>query len=127
MTRLQVLQNKAAQIVTHSPPRAERVVMYKLNWLTVNQLITYHTLLTVFRIRQCGEPEYLASFLSDDNRAGKIIIPNTKLSLAKNSFVWRGAEHWNKLSSELRKSTKIGHFKRGAKDYVIRNVPYFSD
>ena len=126
--QLQVLQNKAAQIVTHSPPRAERLPMYKkLNWLTVNQLITYHTLLTVFRIRQCGEPEYLASFLSDDNRAGKIIIPNTKLSLAKNSFVWRGAEHWNKLSSELRKSTKIGHFKRGAKDYVIRNVPYFSD
>ena len=91
--QLQVLQNKAAQIVTHSPPRAERVVIYnKLNWLTVNQLVSYHTLLTVFKIRQCGEPEYLARFLKDDSRTGRIIIPNTKLTLAKRSFVWRGAQ-----------------------------------
>ena len=71
--------------------------------------------------------EYLASFLLDDNRTGKITIRNTKLSLATNSFVWRGALNWNELSSELRKSTKIGHFKRGAKDYVVRNVPYFTE
>ena len=43
---LQVLQNKAAQIVTHSPPRSRRSELYdKLEWLTVNQLIVYHTLL----------------------------------------------------------------------------------
>ena len=43
--QLQVLQNKAAQVVTHSPPRAERRAMYaRLKWLTVNQLIAYHTL-----------------------------------------------------------------------------------
>ena len=54
---IQVLQNRAAQIVIHSPPRAERLPMFtKLKWLTVNQLITYHTLLTVFKIRQSGEP-----------------------------------------------------------------------
>ena len=34
---LQILQNKAAQIVTRSPPRAEIVAMYdQLHWLTVN-------------------------------------------------------------------------------------------
>ena len=65
--QLQVLQNKAAQIVTHSPPRSDRLAVYSgLNWLTVNQLITYHTLLTVFKIRQSGEPEYLASSLQED-------------------------------------------------------------
>ena len=57
---LQILQNKAAQIVTHSPPRSVRSQLYdQLDWLTVNQLIRYHTLLTVFRIRTIGEPEYL--------------------------------------------------------------------
>ena len=36
---LQVLQNKAAQIVTRSPPRAARNAMFdRLDWLTVNQL-----------------------------------------------------------------------------------------
>ena len=126
--QIQVLQNKAAQIVTHSPPRAERVPMYKkLNWLTVNQLIVYHTLLTVFKIRQCGEPEYLAKFLQDDNRTERIIIPNTTLSLALNSFVWRGAKQWNMLSLELRKSSKIGHFKRGVRKWVVTHVPGFLD
>ena len=126
--QIQVLQNKAAQIVTHSPPRSPRLPMYsRLNWLTVNQLITYHTLLTVFKIRKSGEPEYLARYLQDDNRAGRIIVPNTQLTLAKKSFVWRGSQQWNMLSSELRNSTKIGHFKRGAKDWVVRNIPHFLD
>ena len=62
---IQVLQNRAAQVVTHSPPRTRREDMYnKLKWLTVNQLVVYHTLLTVFKIRQTGEPEYLAQFLT---------------------------------------------------------------
>ena len=125
---LQVLQNKAAQVVTHSPPRAERLALYaRLKWLTVNQLIAYHTLLTVFKIRRSGELEYLASFLQDDSRAGRIILTNTKLTLFMKSFVWRGASTWNQLSLELRKSTKIGHFKRGAREWVLRNVQAFLD
>ena len=48
---LQVLQNKAAQIVTHSPPRSVRNLMFdKLEWLTVNQLVVYRTLLAIYRI-----------------------------------------------------------------------------
>ena len=126
--QLQILQNKAARIVSHSPPRAHRAIMYsKLQWLTVNQLVAYHTLLTVFKIRQTGEPEYLAGYLLDDNRAGRIIIPNTQLSLAKNSFVWRGSLSWNLLPLHLRNSSKIGHFKRGVKDWVLSNVPGFLD
>ena len=125
---LQVIQNKAAQVVTHSPPRTHRDTMYdKLQWLSVNQLITYHTILTVFKIRQSGEPEYLASFLGSENRAGRIIIPNTKLTLAKKSFVWRGSLNWNLLPDNIRNLKKIGQFKKGAKTWVLRNVQRFLD
>ena len=73
MGALQVLQNKAAQIVTKSPPRAVRNVMYeKLGWLSVNQLIAYHTLIQVYKIRTSSEPEYLSEVLKNDNRNGKI-------------------------------------------------------
>ena len=124
--QLQVLQNKAAQIVTHSPPRTQRLTMFsRLKWLTVNQLIAYHTLLTVYKIRDSGEPEYLARFLNQDNRSGHIILPNTKLSLFMKSFVWRGAATWNQLSPELRKLPKIRHFKRAAKDWVLANIAPF--
>ena len=49
---LQVQQNKAAQIVLNFPPRTSRELMFdKLKWLTVSQLIAYHTAITVYRVR----------------------------------------------------------------------------
>ena len=99
----------------------------KLKWLTVNQLVSYHTLLAVFKIRNSGEPEYLAQFLKNDNRQSIIIVPNTQLSLAKKSFAWRGSETWNSLPFELRTCTRIGIFKNGAKQWVMNNIQDFID
>ena len=49
INKLQVLQNKAAQFVLKCPPRTNRKFMYqKLDWLTLNQLISFHTLLNIF-------------------------------------------------------------------------------
>ena len=122
----QVLQNKAAQIVTRSPPRAHRDTMYdSLGWLTVNQLVEYHTALTVFRIRQSNEPEYLAKQLKFDNRNGRVIVPNLKLGLAQKSFCFRGADTWNSLPVNIRNARKIGQFKTGVRKWVVRNVPRF--
>merc|ERR1711954_195671 len=68
MNDLQVLQNKVARLITFSESRTPRIHMFeKLQWLSVNQLIFYHTVLTVYRIRQSEEPEYLASKLTMDN------------------------------------------------------------
>ena len=40
---LQVLQNKAGQIVSHKPPFTNRKELYdQLGWMTVSQLIVYH-------------------------------------------------------------------------------------
>ena len=123
---LQVLQNKAAQVVTHSPPRSHRNTMYnKLGWLTVNQLVVYHTVLTIFRIRQAGEPEYLARQLLIDNRNGKLIVPKCKLSLAQKSFCMRGADTWNTLSAQVRESRTLREFKMKTKSWVLANIPRF--
>ena len=126
--QLQILQNRAAQIVTHAPPRAHRQDMFdKLDWLTVHQLIAYHTLISIYKIRKSGEPEYLARFLRDENRGGKIILQNTHLTLARRSFIWRGSQQWNLLSVELRRSTKISLFKKGARSWVVENISQFLD
>ena len=86
-----MLQNKAAQIVTKSPPRSERKVMYdRLDWLTVNQLVAYHTLLQIFKIRKSYQPEYLFEILGRCNRNGNILITNTELSLAKKGLHLEG-------------------------------------
>jgi hypothetical protein len=125
---LQVQQNKAAQIVLRLPPRSNRIFMFnKLGWLTVNQLVKYHTLITVYRIRQSKEPEYLSSILGPTSRQGEayIILDNIKLGLVRNSFTFRGTFDWNKLPQTLRTEAKIGPFKKALKSWVVENVPRF--
>ena len=125
---IQILQNKAAQIVCHAPPRANRNQLFNtLGWMTVNQLITYHTLITVFKIRNSKEPEYLASILTTDSRTGRIFLPNFELGLAQKSFTYRGAGQWNSLPESLRKITKISLFKKNLKVWIIENIPRFLD
>ena len=125
---LQVLQNKAAQIVCNAPPRASRAPMYdKLGWMTVNQLICYHTLISVYKIRKCGEPEYLSRPLNNENIYGRIIIPNCGLSLATKSFSYRGARTWNQLPENLRKTSKISIYKNGLKKWIHEKIPRFVD
>ena len=121
-----MLQNKAAQIVTKSPPRSERRVMYdRLYWLTVNQLVAYHTLLQIFKIRKSHQPEYLFEILGRCNRNGNIVITHTELSLAKKSFTFRGSELWNHLPTDIRNNHSIGKFKKDCRNWVKENIQRF--
>ena len=123
---LQILQNKAAQLVTQSPPRAARNPMYDtLDWLTVNQLVVYHTVLAVYRVRTSGEPEYLADGLCCDNRTGHIVVKPTRLSLLQKSFKFRGAIQWNELPHSIRTLETIGAFKAAVKVWIKNHVPRF--
>ena len=125
---IQLLQNKAAQIVCHSSPRTSRTFMFdKLGWLTVNQLISYHTLISVFKIKNSREPEYLAEILNNENRNERIIITNQDLTLTARSFTFRGSAQWNILPQELRKTTKISAFKRELRKWVFGTIPRFID
>ena len=114
---LQVLQNKAGQIVG----------IIFLGLMSVAQLLVYHTILMVFKIRKSGEPEYLADYLKNDGRTGKIIVPNTKLGLVQKSFCFRGSDNWNSLPESLRTCMKIGTFKLGLKKWILQNTSRFKD
>ena len=87
---LQVLQNRAARLSLGCPPRSNRDWMFsELQWMTVLQLVAYHTLVTVFRIRSHRQPEYLASKLCRDSRQGRILAENSCLEIYRKSFVFR--------------------------------------
>ena len=125
---LQVMQNKAARLVTHSPLRAHRRDIFnQIGWLTVNQLIFFHSALTVYRIRKSREPEYLNNLLSRDNARGNMVVDNTKLSLAKNSFSYRSSSQWNKIPTSIRNNPKISFFKKNLKDWILVNIAQFVD
>ena len=125
---IQVLQNKAAQLVTRQAPRTNRDYMYdKLDWLTVNQLIVYHSLLQVHRVRFSQEPEYMNQFLNKDSRTGRICIPKINLTLVMESFMYRGATLWNSLPSDIRRIKKIRSFKKEIRTWIKMNMPRFLD
>ena len=108
--------------------RTEQRFIYiddKLEWMTVNQLVLYHSLIAVYRIRQTNEPEYLANFLKNDNFRGQIIVPFTNLTLCQRSFCYRAAENWNVVPYMIRSLQRLDSFKRELKKWVKIKIPRF--
>ena len=122
------MQNKAAQIVSHSPPRAPRIEIYKkLDWLTVNQLVQYHSLIAVFKIRQTKQPEYLSKFLCRESRYGKIMFEKVELKVATKSFIFRSSVSLNSLPLAVKSCQKMGMFKPKLRKWIQKNVQMFLD
>ena len=120
---LQTLQNRAARIALNCPPRTNRDWMFdQLGWMTVRQLVAYHTLVTVFRVRYHNEPEYLASKLCRDSRQGRIMLGNSHLELHRKSFVYRGISLWNRLPRNLREMSGLEKFKLGIKSWIMESI-----
>ena len=103
LQQLQVIQNTAAQHVLRAPRRSSRKEMFnRLGWLSVNQLVFFHTVMAVYKMRQTMEPEYLAKKMMNDNFRGGLVVPATNLTLAKDSFCFRGGDYWISLPETLR-------------------------
>ena len=123
---LQVLQNEVARLLTFFDPRTHRTDLFdKLQWLTVSQLIFYHTVLTIFQTRMNQEPEYHYSILSNENRNGRVIIPTSNITLYRKSFIYRGIISWNTLPQHLRNSQSLRTFKKDVKIWILQNVQQF--
>ena len=123
---IQVLQTKAARIVCNAPPRAKRSEMFKkLGWMTVNQLVAFHSLVLIQKIRITKEPEYLSRYLTLDNRNGRIIVPNQMLTICMKSFCLRGPVQWNLLPQDLRLESRLNLFKKRVQNWIFENISQF--
>ena len=102
--------------------------MYKkLDWLTVHQLVSYHTLISVFKTRKSREPEYLYQYLGNDSRYGKIMFEKIDLKVTTRSFDIRGSTEWNLLPSSVKNCQKVGEFKPKLRKWIKENVSMFLD
>ena len=94
---LQVLQNRAAQIVTGLPTRTNRKQMFQpICGLSVKQMIIYFSTLAVFKIRMSGAPAELAGIFRNESRTGR-----KTLSRAKINFFQRATNNWNTLPLDI--------------------------
>ena len=120
---LQVQQNRAARLVLRAPPRTSTTLMLeKLSWLSVNQLIALQTLLMVYRIRKSKEPENLSEYFSQESRQGRIMMENIKQDFYRQSFVYRGSSLWNRLPCKIRCANTCSLFKKQVREWIQLNI-----
>ena len=131
---LQVLQNKAARIVTRlSWGTATRTLLNQIGWLSVKQLYLYqyHSLLLVFKMQHSGKPAYLKekfrnNFAYQTRQATTscfILNDTPRTEKCRKSFVHNNIITWNSLPADMRKTEKLTMFKLKLKEWVKKNVP----
>ena len=133
LSSLQIVQNKAARVVAKRgiyTPVAD--LLRQCGWLSVRQLVFYHSVILVHKTLQTKTPKYIYSKLatefpyntrlasSESVRMGPEF--QAKLSLTEKSFMNRATVCYNQLPTTLRKVQKEQKFKKELKQWVLENV-----
>ena len=129
---LQTLQNKAARVVTKldwSTPTA--VLLGQCGWLSVHQLVVYHSVVLVFKVLQSKQPRPLHSMFPTEykyntSQARSKSIKQTghpTLDLARDGFRWRAANSFNQLPASIKNLDTLKKFKLETKKWIKANTP----
>ena len=133
---LQVIQNRAAKLVTRRWQSSTIDNLRAIDWLSVNQLAFYHTVLLMYKIKSSrynediSVPQYLLNMFewsyqynTRQVQGGKIKpkgIP--RLDITKSSFRYRAADQFNQLPEDVINSKTIDCFKDKVKLWIKENV-----
>ena len=124
---LQLLQNCVCRLLTgHKYDTPITVLLNDSGMLSVNQLVAFSTITTVFKIKQSGEPVYLAQKLKQqqgrDLRHRDIRI-NFNLARAREGFLYRGKILFNALPHSIQMENRVGRFKKLMKKWIKEFIP----
>ena len=125
---VQLMQNKAARCVTKLDRYTSiKTLLDQCNWLSVRQLIFYHSVLQIRKTKQTKKPDYIYSNLQTTNTRssvdGNLKIPAKKTAIASRSFMVRAVLHWNQTPPKIRNCNTLNSPKKNVKEYVKQNVP----
>ena len=129
---LQIIQTSAARVVTKldwSTPTSE--LLKQCGWLSVQQLVVYHSVLMVYKVVRTESPAYLYSMFQTKyqyrtRQADSGVIKHMycpRLSLTCQSFRFQASGHFNNLPSSIRNSETLQGFKLLVKKWILENVP----
>ena len=131
MNSLQIIQNKAARVVTKldwSAPTKD--LLKQCGWLSVNQLAVYHSVLMVHKVMQTKSPAYLYSMFNSQYRyrtrqCDSGIIKNMTcphLTLSSKSFKYQSSGHYNSIPKNIRAAQSLPQFKLLVKEWIKENI-----
>ena len=130
---LQIVQNKAVRLVTNRGIYTPvKTLLTQSGWLSVNQLVFFHTVVLLYKTIQNQSPTYMHKMINRDYgyqtracdagllRQGAEYKPYHGLNTQ--SFRWRSIKLWNQLPANIRNIQTLSNFKTKAKDWVLKNI-----
>ena len=114
-------------------PAAE--LLKQCGWLSVHQLVVYHSVVLVYKVIQNESPKYLNSMFSakytyKTKQARTGVLRHTRdleLGLTGSSFRWRAAKSYNELPLDIRNLPTLTAFKKAAKTWVKLNTSLYQE
>ena len=107
-------------------------LLRQCGWLSVRQLVFYHSTILIYKTLQTTFPKYIhdkliGEFSYNTRLAASEVINvgaefQAKLALTEKSFLNRSVLWFNQLPIEIRKIDKIEAFKKNLKLWVLVNI-----
>ena len=117
--KLQRIVNNSARYILNGARRwkTDRL-MEEVNWLRVDEMMEFHSLLTLWKILRKQTPKYLAQkfIIGDDWR---ISTSSPRLQITASAFRWRSREMWNRLPDDIRLLENISGFKKQLRTWIV--------
>ena len=130
LSALQLQQNKAARLVCRLPWRTRtETLLQQMGWMNVKQMVAYHSVLSLYKIRKARKPKYIHEMISEPfpfkTRIAKTGgIRDTRgftSRIGQTSFIPRTIDIWNSLPSSIRQGESPGVFSILLKKWVKNN------
>ena len=123
--RLQRLQNRSARIITHCSRSSEAIE--QLHWPTLSSRRSYHKTKLVFLCLQSLVPSYFSLYFTrfsnihnySTRQSMRLCLPNVKRNFGKRTFLFTGAEIFNKLPLNIVNSKNIQTICRQARHFFL--------
>ena len=121
LRKIQVICNNTIRFVMGAGTRTSTMeLVSSLNWLTAREMISYHTLMTAWKLVWMQIPRLLAQQDTlDDDRMLQTTIP--RLQNTTMGVRWRVRTGWNKLPLEIRSIGTLPKFKTSVKKWIKGN------
>ena len=127
--KLQIIVNKVLRSLTgldHYTPVTK--LCDASGKLSVHQRTALYTISSVHKALQLHKPVYSYSWFKPDTQESKLRNQNRNrvdynLSISRGSYFYRGSRLYGQLPESLVQTSNLMAFKKGAKEWIKKNIP----
>lgn len=118
--QLQILQNRAARIITGAPLlKSSSLILAELSWMNIKEMREKQKAILMYKIVHGLAPDYLTEMFTFSSSLNDYSLRQSKLNLElpvnrtdyyNSSFAFTGAKLWNSLPDELKQEPSLKRF-----------------